>query len=490
MKIAILSAVALVACGSSRSPTPTPTPPPASAAVANSAPFIVPPFSSDQPAPPVCIVTGGRGFAAGHPLWSVSLEGQGSLLFVGDVDNTSLKVKPRLVVQADPDEDVAAFPGRPELLAVRSAFGTRLFSGDRELPALPDSGRLAVSPDGKLLAVRTFEALAVYDVATFTRRFSSPLEPGSDTIDFVGDDYVVCGGNMWSQLGAVIDQTTGKVLAEERGMALLSPSKKTLAILGGEIRRLRLLKLGPRSRISTIDVALTGDAMLAGKLVFEGTTYVDLVTHDRGAGDRVVARVATDTGALVPVPPTSKTPTSQDLDDGGNAAAAKDLETKARSLLPMDRSFVGQTLQRKRGFVGPTSTGFFAAGTAPTDPAASPSLQGLLIGNTLTRSVLHTVVLPAGFSIEAIAATTDERFVLVCGGRAGFFVDAVTGRTSLTQVNFGCGNIGSSWDAKTDGALFLTWGGMFDLASDEADPAWPNYLTPDVDACPGLTERR
>ncbi|MFO0611100.1 MAG: hypothetical protein U0414_00835 [Polyangiaceae bacterium] len=400
----LLAAVALAACGSSRSPTPTPTSASASAAT-SSAPLIVPPFSAAQPAPsPVCIITGAGGFAAGHPLWTVAMEGQGQLLFVGDVDKTSLKVKPRLVVRAEP-EDVAVFAGRPELLAVKSAFGTNVLSGESELTPLPESGSLAASADGKLLAVRTFEGLAVYDVATFTQRFSSPLEIGSDSIDLVSDDYVVCGGNGRSQWTAVLDQHTGKVLAQERGIGSLSPSKKTLAILGQENARLRLLKLGPRAKMSTIDVALTGEVMHASELVFD-TNYVDLVAHGRRGEDRVLARFVTDTGAMVQVPPAPETATSQAIDDGGNAVAEKDLDVKARALLPMDRSFLGQTTQRKRGFVGPTSSGFFAAGTVSKDPAATPSVQGLLIGNTLAQKVLHTVLLPPGFSIEAMATTT------------------------------------------------------------------------------------
>lgn len=72
----------------------------------------------------------------------------------------------------------------------------------------------------------------------------------------------------------------------------------------------------------------------------------------------------------------------------------------------------------------------------------------------------------------------------------GFFVDAVTGRTAFTHIVFGGSNAGFAWEVNTDGASFLTPVGMFDLASDEADPAWPRYLTPDLDACTAVAERR
>lgn len=479
--LGLVGLVGVGACGSSRSPSPAweraAAGASASAASPSTAATELPPYSTAHH----CAPTYGGGFLGGHPVWTVEArflaDTARQLLLFGDVDAPARLVRPAILVDAK-IEDVKAVRGRPGPIAVPATGETQLIYA-AGAPPLPDAGVLSVADDGALLAIRTPTAIAVYEAGTWKRRFSTPVENAGPQADFLGDRYVGCVRWQWDKPNVVvIDVETGAFVAEEVGFASVSPAHRMLAVMSVSDDKpgaLRLVTLGA-PKATTRELPVDG----VGSLVFDGETHVDLVEfkgyHDEQA---VLWRVDVGTGRVVPGPKFR-------VLDGGTRRAIDELESTARSLLPRDRIFSPRTGRGQRTFVGPTRSGFVAAVTMPANSTATTSAPGLFIANTNSRSVLHTVPLPATFQLTGLVATRDERFVIACAVDSAFFVDVTTGRTALRSGVLECAHPTDPTIAMIDGSLVWTPTGLLDLESDESDPAWPALLGMDLRECSAL----
>lgn len=492
LRIGALAAtiVALGACGSTarepaarRASTASSTAPSATAAPSGSAAL------SAEPAPAPCGLSTSGGWIAGHAFWTVDVAGGGSRILFGEEDDgaRSSSGVPRLragpLVEGD-YLSMVELPHVPGAIAVRVPGGARVLFTGSDPTLLPDEGRLTFSPKGDLLAIDSDTALSVYDTSTWTRRFRAALTRRASSVRFSADGRHVV--ELYDEGAAVIRSATdGASLGEEEGYGALSPAGKTLALLRlegeGEQRwTVRLVTLGPPivKRDVPVTIPTMGGAL---EFQFDGESRVDVFAVVGAA----MMRFGTHTTlASIDIARARDMPQAKPLrpfDDGqADIDSFAALQSTAGSLLPAGRVFVSSNLHANP-FLGPTASGFVAAETSTTPASAGMGgdALALFVADTKTRRVLSTAPLPSGFGVLFMHATKDERFVYACGTTGAFIADVVTGRTSYVTEGIDC------YADALRGAHIWTTTGLLDLASDEADPAWPvRLLAPDpAEAC-------
>lgn len=409
------------------------------------------------------------GFFAGHPFWSLGETTNTRPLVFGEVDAASHAIAIRGSVVASRYQ-LATVPGRPRVVLAPTATDTRILFGDQGDPdALADTGMVYPSKDGKLFAVRSYDAIALYEVAGFRRRFSAPLHTSTGAV-IMNDRHLISLGGDAGAIGVFDVKTGAPVYTGFSPFSAASPSGAVLALAQTTEEPKWVIDLVHVGAVPTTRrVSLSIAPYLPLELRFPTESLVEVDELESAAmmqpgTSTNVARVDVATGTA-----RAGDHIRHSNDDWMTDAVAR-LESAARGLLPLERTFVGRS-GWDLTFAGPTASGFVAAVTVLRDATAAGAAE-LFVADTKKHAVLRTSRLPTGLAPRAVWLTADERFVVLAGDGGTFVLDVTTGRTSFVTDLTATSSSGSP----IQGTWVWTTLGLRDLTSDEADPTWPALL--------------